>query len=328
MDIRHLRYFVGIADCGSLMKASERLHVAQPSLSVHINNLEVELGVKLMSRSNRGIELTVEGHELYGRAKVLLNYYQETVSSIRDRRTTPSGTVSVGIPSTTSFQMAVEIHRRMRDELPEVTLYITDASTAMLYEWLMDCRLDFAILFSLPENATLELIPIGTEEFCLVSQADNPMPVGEIEFDDIFDLPLVVSSQSTTWRKILDDIANQRGKSFSSSIETESASIVKAIAQSGEASGVLPLSCVRQEISEGTLQARRLVNPELRGMLVLASLPSAQMTPAKRAVRDLIMRVANDMMAGDSSGIDAVDVTPILRALPGKLLPAKREAHS
>jgi hypothetical protein len=54
MDIRHMRYFVGVADAGSMIKASERLHVAQPSLSVHITNLEIELGVKLMQRSNRG----------------------------------------------------------------------------------------------------------------------------------------------------------------------------------------------------------------------------------------------------------------------------------
>lgn len=326
MDIRHLRYFVGIANSGSLMKAAEMLHVAQPSLSVHINNLEVELGVKLMVRNNRGVELTAEGHILYGRATKILSYYRETISSIRDRRAKPSGTVSVGIPSTLSYLLAAELHKRVRRELPEVTLYIADASTAMLYEWLTDGRIDFSILFSLPENSTLELLPFSVEEFCLVSRADRPMVVGTIEFDEIFDLPLVVSCQSTTWRKVLDDVAARRGKSFKSSIETESVGVVKAIVESGEACGLLPLSCVRREMAEGTMQARRLVNPEIRGVLALANLPSTQMTPAKRAVRDLILSVATEVMERAGGQMSLTEATPILRMLPSKLLPIMRHA--
>ena len=72
MEIRHLRYFVAMAETGSLMKASERLHVAQPALSVHLANLEAELGTTLVTRSNRGVELTPDGQFLYERAVALL----------------------------------------------------------------------------------------------------------------------------------------------------------------------------------------------------------------------------------------------------------------
>lgn len=321
MDIRHLRYFVGIADCGSLMKASERLHVAQPSLSVHINNLEVELGVKLMQRSNRGIELTPEGHDLYDRAQTLIRYYQETVATIRDRRTQPSGTVSIGIPSTSSELMAAELYRRVRDELPEVTLYMAEASTAILYEWLIDSRVDFSILFSLPETSSLEKAPLQVDEFCLVSRPDRTSPGSCIDFEELFDQTLVISCQSTTWRKILDDVAEKHGKRFYAPIETESLGAIRAIILSGEANGLLPLSCVRKDVERGTLRAQRLTNPEMRGVLALANLPSAQMTPAKRAVRDIVVDVAKQS-AYNGAELFA-QPTPILRVVPSKLLPAE-----
>jgi len=285
MDIRHMRYFVGVADAGSLIKASERLHVAQPSLSVHITNLEVELGVKLMQRSNRGVELTPEGQIFYARAMSLLNFYQETVACVKDLRTRPSGTVSLGIPSTCSPLLSADLYRRIRQELPGVTLYITDASTAMLYEWLTDGRIDFSILFSLPDDANLDSIPLQVEEFCLVSKPDHTDSGDSVEFDSIFDHPLVVPCQSTTWRKILDDVAVRHGKQIRAPIETESLTVIKSIILSGEAGGLLPKSCVRAEMDAGTLRARRLINPEIRGMLSLVGLPSTQLNPTRRAVR-------------------------------------------
>ncbi|MFW2829266.1 LysR family transcriptional regulator [Sphingomonas sp. ID0503] len=326
MDIRHLRYFVGIADCGSLMKASERLHVAQPALSVHIANLEVELGVKLLERSNRGVELTEEGHNLYARATTLLSYYQETISSIRDRRAQATGTVSVGVPSTMSGMIAAELYRRVRDELPDVTLYMTDASTAMLYEWLQDGRLDFSILFSLPESSNLDLIPLDVEEFCLVSKAGTSSGTETIEFDELFEHPLVVSCQSTTWRKILDHVAEKKGRTFKASIETEAVSVIKSIVRSGEACGVLPLSCVVDEVRQGVFDAQRVINPDIKGILALANLPSLHMTPAKRAIRDLVVRVMREVRAGEGGTPALNNVTPIFRAVPSKLLPMARQS--
>lgn len=321
MDLRHLRYFVGIADCGSLMKASERLHVAQPALSVHVKGLEAELGVKLLQRSHRGVQLTAEGVELYERAKVLLKYFQETVNAVRSHERLPGGLVSIGLPSSCSHLVAAELYRRIAEELPGVTLYIADASTAMHYEWLLDGRLDFAVMFSVPEDANLDCISLRIEEFCLVARPDKTDGRDWIDFESIFDRPLVLSSQSTSWRKILDDVAEKRGKTFKAAIETESASVIAAIAISGQASGVLPKSCVVNEVANGSLRAQRLVNPEIRGMLSLVSLPTLCHNPAKSAVRDLVLAVVKDSCGDWGGSASPETVTPILRAVPTKVLP-------
>ncbi len=326
MDIRQLRYFVGIADCGSLMKASERLHVAQPALSVHLSTLETQLGVTLMRRSSRGVELTAEGRELYDRATTLLRYYRETIESVKSHRSRASGTVSLGMPSSCSPLLVPELYRRVRAELPDVSLYITDASTAMLYEWLIDGRIDFAVLFSVPDDAHIDSTPLLIEEFCLVSRADGKPYAPTIDFDDIFDLPLVLSCRSTTWRKILDDVAERNGKRLQAPLETESVSVIKSVVQSGEACGLLPASSVQAERLDGRFRVQRIVKPEIRGVRSLVCLRSVQPTPAMRAVRDLLIDIVKrNGVTWDRDGeFDPSRVTPILRALPSKLLPVSR----
>lgn len=323
MDIKQLRYFVGIADSGSLMKASERLHIAQPALSVQLGNLESELGVTLMQRNSRGVELTAEGRELYERTTTLLKYHRETIESIKGRQARAVGTVSLGIPSSASPQLAPLLYRRVRKELPNVTLYITDASTAALYEWLLEGRLDFSILFSLPDDTPCECTPLYVEEFCLVGRADGTPYSPTIDFERLFDLPLVIPCRSSTWRKILDDAAERCGRRFESPMETESASVMKAVAASGEASCLLPASCVEAEKAQGIFRVQRVVNPEFRGVISLAGSTTATAHPARRAVRDLVVDVVSQQGAA-LSGLGVTDIgsaTPILRAIPGRVLP-------
>jgi LysR family nitrogen assimilation transcriptional regulator len=324
MDLRQLCYFVAISDSGSIMRASRKLNVAQPALSVHINNLEVEVGVKLMDRGNRGVELTEAGRNLYDRAKTLLNLYQETISSIKDCRTRPHGLVSVGIPSTLSDGFSTALYRRLRDELPDVTVHLTDASTTVLQEWLVDGRVDFAVLFSLPEVATFDSVPLGVEQFHLVGRPGSGGDATTVDFDEIFDVPLVIPGRTATVRKILDDAAQSRSRAFALPIETESFSVVREIVLSGEANGLLPLSSVYQEVRRGELSARRLVSPEVGGVLSLTHLSSSPMTPAKRAVRDIVTQVGRAHLEAMGAGLPLGNVTPILRTSAKKPVKDRR----
>src|SRR5258707_3611917 len=99
MDVRQLRYFVRIAELGSVSAASHRLGVAQPSLSQHIKHLEQELGVDLLIRSSRGVSLTDSGQILLYHATSIVNAVDVAVPEIKDRSGAASGSVSIGVPS-------------------------------------------------------------------------------------------------------------------------------------------------------------------------------------------------------------------------------------
>lgn len=300
MDIKHLRYFVAMAEAGSLMKASERLHIAQPALSVHLANLETELGVKLVERSNRGIELTEEGHELYERATRLLAYHSEAILSLKKTRSKPAGQISLGVPSTMPELFAPHIMRAISQQLPDVRVYLMDASTAAIYDWLQTGKIDFAVLFNMPEDVGISLYPLFVEDYYLVGQfSDGGALDDTISFAKLPDYPLALPALVTSWRRILEDEAERHGKSLSVNFETESFSALRSLAISGDCYTILPYSGVLRDVMEGRVQARRIVGSNLRGLMSLAHLNNVEHGMAQRAalkvLNTTIRSVADDL---------------------------------
>src|ERR1700746_2971648 len=91
MDIRQLRYFLGIVEQRSLSRAAEFLHVAQPALTLHLKRLELEFGCQLVERTSRGVVPTEFGHRLAQRAKVLLEDLNHLRDEVRGMTTAPAG---------------------------------------------------------------------------------------------------------------------------------------------------------------------------------------------------------------------------------------------
>jgi LysR family nitrogen assimilation transcriptional regulator len=99
MDLRQLRYFVQISETANFSRAAEILHVAQPSLSQQMKNLEDELGVELLIRHARGVTLTPLGQQLYDDARRILHEVDRARDTLRTQSQSPSGRISVGLPS-------------------------------------------------------------------------------------------------------------------------------------------------------------------------------------------------------------------------------------
>ena len=321
MEIRHLRYFVAMAETGSLMKASERLHVAQPALSVHLSNLEAQLGTTLLTRSSRGVELTPDGAFLYERATSLLRYHQESLSMLKDRKSKPRGRVSVGLLSTMPSLLVPELYRRVRAQLPDVCLYIVDASTSALFEWLQEGQIDLVTLFNLPETPELEATPLFCEAYYLVGQPTPGVGGEEIDFGEVLNLPLAIPSSSTTWRKVLDAAAERSGHMLTPAMETESAQALRALALSGQCYAIMPRSYIQSDLDAGLLSARRIVNPEMQGMMSLVSLASRPLGPAQAAVRDLLAEVVSDLCSERNLAEPYPPSLQLLRTTPSSLFP-------
>ncbi|RSY82022.1 LysR family transcriptional regulator [Sphingomonas koreensis] len=316
-----------MVDAGSLMKASERLHVAQPALSVHLANLEGELGTQLVKRSNRGIELTDDGRLLYDRAVIMLRHHQETLNELKSRKNKTTGRVSLGLPSTLPALISAQLYRMVREKLPEVHLYIADTSTAALFEWLQEGKLDLAVLFNLPENSGVDFTPLYVEEFCLVGKPQDKPVDANITFEEMIDFPLVLPCRSTVWRKVIDDVAERQNRDLRSVIETESFTALRAMAMSGECYTLLPRSSVLDDIQSGRLQARRIIDPEMRGLISVASISSRELTRAAVDVRDIVIDVCRGAADEFALPDQHAHTGQALRGVPSTLFPMARVAR-
>ena len=117
MDLRQLRYFVGIVQAGSLSRAADQLHVAQSAISHHLASLESELGRQLVTRGPKGILLTEAGGVLYRHAEAILRQVEFAKQDALSVQNVPSGRVSIGFPVALASLLGYELLVRIRDYL-------------------------------------------------------------------------------------------------------------------------------------------------------------------------------------------------------------------
>src|SRR6266404_7718036 len=147
MELRHLRYFIAVAEEGSLTLAAEkRLHTAQPSLSRQIRDLEYEVGVQLMSRSVHGIELTAVGKAFLDHARLTLAQVDATVEAARRAAQPARKTFAIGFQTGHEMNWLSRAMHVLRDELKNIEVTISSDLSPDLAEALVRGRLDVAFL--------------------------------------------------------------------------------------------------------------------------------------------------------------------------------------
>jgi DNA-binding transcriptional LysR family regulator len=135
MDLRTLRSFVAVVEDGSFSATAERLHIAQPALSLQVKKLEEELGCALLQRLPRGVLPTPPGLRLLGHARDLLARAAMARDDIRGDAAEPTGEVTVGLPQSVAALLTLPLLRRVLGELPQVRLRIIESMTGYIPDW-------------------------------------------------------------------------------------------------------------------------------------------------------------------------------------------------
>ena len=152
MELRSLGYFVRIAELGSITRAAAHLRLAQPALTRHVQRLEEELGVALFTRANRGVRLTEAGQKLLENAERILREVERTGDEIRAQDAHPSGRIIFGITPTLCPVLVPELSADMRRDYPRVELKVMHAGMVRLEEFIIDGRVDVALLSELSRS--------------------------------------------------------------------------------------------------------------------------------------------------------------------------------
>ena len=147
MEIRHLRYFVAVAEEGHVTRAAERLGIQQPPLSQQIKAIERELDVQLFRRKPRGVDLTDAGRAFLVDARAILDHLEHAFEATRRSARGEQGRISLGIASTAHFHPFVaRVIRAFRDQFPLVSLTLEEGATAELIELLRNDQVDLAFI--------------------------------------------------------------------------------------------------------------------------------------------------------------------------------------
>jgi LysR family nitrogen assimilation transcriptional regulator len=294
MELRSLSYFTRIAELGSITRAASHLRLAQPALTRHVQRLEEELGVALFTRANRGVRLTEAGQLLLESAIRILRDVERTGDEIRAQDAHPSGRIILGITPTLCPILVPELFARMRRDFPRVELKVMHAGMVRLEEFVIDGRVDVALLSELSRSRLIVSTRLAPEEMVLVTapgaRPRGPMG-GIVGGDELSRTPLILGDGL---RAAMDGLLAGRGIELNVEIEVNDHETIRLMVQAGAAASILPYSSVARECARGLIDAHRITEGGIFRTLALGVRVSRAASLAREAMVRTITRVVAD----------------------------------
>ncbi|MCO5965436.1 LysR family transcriptional regulator [Sinorhizobium meliloti] len=296
MDLRQLKYFVGVVDAGSFTKAASQLNVAQSALSLHVRQMEEGFGTQLLVRERTGVTLTAAGTKLMRHARIILQQVCLAEEELTSKVKSPSGEVTIGIPSGAARVMVTELLALAKEQLPKVSLKIVEGMSGLIEEWMGSGRFNLAVLYKTVETpGSASSTVLAREEFCLVVPP-NQIPLEDtVSLRDLHAFPLAVPMRVNNVRRSVADVVAQHGCTLDVKFEVDSLSTIVNMVMDGKAYSILTPSAVQREASLGQVRVVRIVNPTITRSVVLAVNPRDERSVEVSAVRALVPKVVQQL---------------------------------
>jgi LysR family hca operon transcriptional activator len=243
MELRHLRYFVAVAEEGSLTLAAERrLHTAQPSLSRQIRDLEYEVGAQLMIRSAHGIELTAAGRAFLDHARLALAQVDAAREAARRAAQPARLSFALGFLTGKEIDWLPEAIRLLRDELPSIEITVSSQYSPDLAEALVRGKLDVAFLRRETRATDLMFKVVATEPFVVVLPSDHRLASHEAinPHDMVGETFIAVSNTAPVGRKVVDDYLRRSGIDIKPDHEADHLAMAMSLVASTRGVALLP----------------------------------------------------------------------------------------
>jgi LysR family nitrogen assimilation transcriptional regulator len=283
MDLTSIRYFVHVAEVGSITVASRDLHVAQPALTRRIQRLEAGAGTPLLLRLPRGVQLTAAGRDLVEHCRRILREVALADEALAMTRTRPGGHVALGVPGTLTAMLVPLLVERIRERFPKLTLSVAEGTTPMLFEDLLAGRLDLAILNNPPNARNVQLLPLTSETMVVVSPPQSSARQS-YTVNEVTRSPVIVTRGI---RAMVDEQFRAHGKQLTVEYEISSPEAIRRLLYRGIGMTILPVSTFRDDIASGQLAAYPIQDVNLHRMLAVGHLPEPAL-PAVRALAETI----------------------------------------
>ena len=198
MELRVLKYFLTIAREGSITGAANSLHLTQPTLTRQIQELEKELGQKLLVRGKYKVTLTPEGMILRKRAQEIVDMVEKTEAEFQAITDTISGEVYIGGGESDCMKYIAEIIKEIQADYPDIKFHISSGNAEDVTEKLDKGLLDFGVLIQPVDLSKYDNLPLPDKDvWGVIMRKDSPLAKKNyIELEDLKGLPLINSRQA------------------------------------------------------------------------------------------------------------------------------------
>ena len=294
MDIRALRYFQTVAECGSYSRGSELLRISQPAVSRTIRMLEDELGRPVFRRHGHGVTLTDAGRVLLERSQLLLRQLEQTKAEIRNTERGPSGIVTFAITPGAGHFMAPALVAEFGRAFPNVFLKIVGGFSGHIHEWLVRGQVDLACVHDPLPQRGFEVTPLIDEEAYLVGKPGSFPKKGEVRAEDLAEMPLIMPSRPNASRRLVDNWIAPHGIWLNAKYEVDDHTITRSLVKQGLGFSLLTRGAIEADLLWGEVEARAL-KPRMHwplALLTCQNVPRSDILQAfAKTIHDVVRRL-------------------------------------
>jgi DNA-binding transcriptional LysR family regulator len=302
MNLEQLRSFVEVARLGHFTRASEHLHLAQPSLSRQISTLEREVGVELFHRARGHIALTAAGEAMLPRAQRMLAEAEAIREEMGELAGLRRGRVRLGAPPTLCTSLVAEALSTFHSAHPGVDLHLIESGSRLLVDQLGVGAVDIALITESdgppPSGFSLTRMPLLTEELVVVSAASRP-PIAvtpSIGLAHLATLPLIALDETYELRAATDAAFRTAGLTPNHVLEGAEMDALLRFVERGVGVAVVPAMVL---LDQPALRSVRLTHPTLTRVVSLAHRADVSPATAVAAMRDVIVATAAEVARRD-----------------------------
>lgn len=303
ITLRQIQAFLAVAEQGTFTKAAERLHMAQPALSQLVRELERELGIRVLDRTTRRVELTEGGREFHGAAVKILNDLDTAVENANGLAERRRGRIVVAAPPLLAAVILPPAMSALRELHPGLQVAIFDARNDLVVEAVRFGKADCGLgTFSALED-NIERQPLARDSLMLFCRRGSAFAGrSSVAWRDLADEDLVALTRDSGIR-LLVEVGYERAQiALKPSYEVSQITTALALVRAGLGIAVLPTYA--RAVAPATVVARPLVEPAITRDIVMIRPSGRSVSPALSTFEALLRRFVRQLLPSDDAGDD------------------------
>ena len=230
MNLKRLEYFCQLAELGNFTRAAQTVGIAQPALTVAIQKLEQEVGLKLINRADKNFLLTAEGVVLYKLATQLLSQAKQIELELEELKDLERGTIRFGVPAMMGSYYFPKILTEFKQKYPKIKIHLVDQGTVALEKKLLDSELDLALIRSDLENPQLRYTKLINEEVVAGMSSSHSLAAEKtISMVQFCQQPLVLFHEGYFLREVVSQYSKKHQLPLDIRMETNLIELQKSL---------------------------------------------------------------------------------------------------
>lgn len=282
MDIsfRQLQAFVLIAEHRSFSRAAEQVHLSQPALSYSLRKLEDALGLSLLARNTRSVELTAAGLRFLEQARRLLRDMDNAVHDAHEQLHLESGSLRIAVLPSVAIEPLPRVLQEYRRRYPGIDISLHDGRAGEIRQWVSAAEVDFAITSAVDDLGALDFQPLYDDSLVLLVRGHERLR-GKALLAALREQDYIATTRDTSLRSMADETLQRMGLLREPAWEVAYMSSAAALARAGLGFALLPASVADTFNSDGSLAIHQLDEAPARSIGLLQRKPCYLSPPAQ-----------------------------------------------